>query len=151
MRRTGTCRVSPTAPTSPNPPASRPPRAGKHDQRACDRGLKRAAFFGYFLCSSKESDCRPAQGRANRPIRNQASQKPRRIKRCRGASPKRHREESKLHRGASASNGAFAEGKRQKAEGQKDEKSEAQDSRKCHRHKKTHHQNRCKPEGRTTC
>ena len=23
-----------------------------------------AAFFGYFLCSSKESDCRPAQGRS---------------------------------------------------------------------------------------
>ena len=80
---------------------------------------EKAAFFGYFLCSSKESDCRPAQGRANRPIRNQASQKPRRIKRCRGASPKRHREESKLHRGASASNGAFAEGKRQKAEGRR--------------------------------
>jgi hypothetical protein len=23
---------------------------------------EKAAFFGYFLCSSKESDCRPAQG-----------------------------------------------------------------------------------------
>src|SRR6185312_16182860 len=46
-----------------------------------------AAFFGYFLCSSKESDCRPAQGRANRPIRNQVSQKPRRIRRFNKPQP----------------------------------------------------------------
>src|ERR1700712_1691398 len=39
-----------------------------------------AAFFGYFLCSSKESDCCPAQGRANKPTRKQVPKKRRTTK-----------------------------------------------------------------------
>jgi hypothetical protein len=32
-------------------------------------GPRKAAFFGYFLCSGKESNPRPGEGRANRPTR----------------------------------------------------------------------------------
>src|SRR4051812_9344439 len=35
-------------------------------------GPKKAAFFGYFLCSGKESDPRPGEGRTNRPTRIEA-------------------------------------------------------------------------------
>src|SRR5689334_12524249 len=33
---------------------------------------KKAAFFGYFLCSGKESNPRPGEGHTNRPTRIQA-------------------------------------------------------------------------------
>jgi hypothetical protein len=37
-------------------------------------GGSKAAFFGYFLCRSKESNCRPAQGQ--RMIKESKSRMP---------------------------------------------------------------------------
>src|SRR5215475_4745353 len=48
-------------------------------------GLK-AAFFGYFLCRGKESNCRPAQGQ--RPRREGATRMPAKTQRRR--HPKQH-------------------------------------------------------------
>ena len=52
-------------------------------------GPRKAAFFGYFLCSGKESDPRPGEGRTNRPTRIEA-------KRCEG-----HQSANIAKRGAS--------------------------------------------------